>query len=406
MPASSRHAVRRLTAPLAAAALAMVSGLAGSATASGNAGATARETTHVAQGSTGAATHTAGPVDRPAKPGKKPSMGKATSWKPVDGTKANPARWDRCTPIVWKADFSTVVRQHAKAAPELARWRAAFAAIAAETGYTFRYGGTGVYRIRDKEATGAERGVDIVISYGTSRDRQGYREPTFTGHYGIWGWGGSESTWDQPVRGGGEANRLGNGSVIINAIAVAMEQDPRTRERHTSTDLLRSLYLHEMGHAMNLQHVTDRLQMMYANVQSRVPSRYGAGDRAGLRNMGRRPCFVPEADTPQGPEPPDDEDSDGVCSASDDDPDCPPGGDDSCEAGDPDCYDGYCDAADPTDPDCTDDPDECLPADPSCDPDVADPADPARHARPLDPVSHNPPAGGPRVRRSITAGKA
>jgi hypothetical protein len=120
---------------------------------------------------------------------------------------------------------------------------------------------------------------------------------------------------------------------------------------------------------MNLNHVTDRLQMMYPSVQSQVPARYGAGDKAGLRNMGHRACFTPETtdppatDEPDGPDYPTDGRADGICTIFAGDPDCAPVPDGICQVGDPTCYDGACNAADPADPDCSDVPvGEALPA--------------------------------------------
>ena len=45
--------------------------------------------------------------------------------------------------------------------------------------------------------------------------------------------------------------------------------------------------LHELGHAMGLNHVTDPRQLMYPVIMSRSRAAYGPGDLAGLRRLGR-----------------------------------------------------------------------------------------------------------------------
>jgi len=63
-----------------------------------------------------------------------------------------------------------------------------------------------------------------------------------------------------------------------------------------------TLLLHELGHAVGLQHVTSRSQVMYPTIGSWSPAGYGTGDDAGLRVVGRAAgCFRTTASAPANP---------------------------------------------------------------------------------------------------------
>jgi hypothetical protein len=48
-----------------------------------------------------------------------------------------------------------------------------------------------------------------------------------------------------------------------------------------------ALLLHEIGHAVGLQHVGATSQTMYPTVLSRSSTGYNSGDQAGLRKLGK-----------------------------------------------------------------------------------------------------------------------
>ncbi|MGN6245699.1 MAG: matrixin family metalloprotease [Motilibacteraceae bacterium] len=52
-----------------------------------------------------------------------------------------------------------------------------------------------------------------------------------------------------------------------------------------------TLLLHELGHATNLDHVSDPVQVMYPSITSQSRPAYQAGDLAGLAKLAAYPCF-------------------------------------------------------------------------------------------------------------------
>jgi predicted Zn-dependent protease len=54
----------------------------------------------------------------------------------------------------------------------------------------------------------------------------------------------------------------------------------------------RSLYLHELGHALGLGHYSDTAQVMNPYVTSPPVTAYAAGDRTGLYALASQACFT------------------------------------------------------------------------------------------------------------------
>jgi hypothetical protein len=183
-----------------------------------------------------------------------------------------PARWDPCTTIRWKVNYLGN-----RVTGELTRLKAAFAETSRATGITFVYAG------RTSVAVGrADTGADVVVWFATLRQGASmygsHASRTLLGVGGHTDWQLGENAGAPLVPQRGEV------ALVASAISRLT-----ARERT-------NLYLHELGHVMNLGHVIDATQVMNPSTSVRSPGRYGTGDRNGLAAVGRtRGCVATPA---------------------------------------------------------------------------------------------------------------
>jgi hypothetical protein len=81
--------------------------------------------------------------------------------------------------------------------------------------------------------------------------------------------------------------RSGSGSQLrINDAGVVLRRGVPLLPGFTRGASIGTLLLHELGHAVGLEHVSDPTQVMYPVIGSATPSAYASGDRAGLARVG------------------------------------------------------------------------------------------------------------------------
>lgn len=225
------------------------------------------------------------PVDPPPDPGA-PSAQHYTFLDSVPITTPGDAvRWDRCTPIRWSADFTRATAAAGlDAAAERTRWDAVLAEASARTGYTFTYvdAGAGAGTVGSNgyvtgfPSTGAYASTDLVVTYASATDPGSYLAPGLDGT--VIGYAGPAWT---TVAGG---QRAVAGQVLIDYSDVL--------ELSLDGADLTSLYLHELGHVLGLDHYLDTTQVMNPFVASPPVTAYGDGDRTGLHALASQPCFT------------------------------------------------------------------------------------------------------------------
>lgn len=192
-----------------------------------------------------------------------------------NGTKV-PVRWNGCQKtITYKVNVAAV--PPAQRATILAETKAAVGQVAAATRFTFAYKGstTEVPRVGSMPRQSAE----LVIAY-TTPSRTNYN---LAGS--VLGQGGLYYAWASRTVSGRTTYSVAaqRGFVVIDAPDMLR----RTGTGYGTGVRRTNLMVHELGHAMGLQHVSDTRQQMYPMLSSRSPKGLAWGDRAGLARLGK-----------------------------------------------------------------------------------------------------------------------
>jgi hypothetical protein len=180
---------------------------------------------------------------------------------------AAPARWNPCQPITYAVNVSD--------AP--AGWQAdldaALGQVATATGISFTYEGT---TTAVPSVNTPPTGDDAVIGWVTSAQAP----KLVDGPDGVVGYGGGYyiNSAQGPLE-------FVGGYVAINGAAVgsgANQVRPGGGVGLTDVQLL----LHELGHMMGLNHVTNPYEVMYPDINPQSQGQYEAGDLGGLAQLG------------------------------------------------------------------------------------------------------------------------
>jgi hypothetical protein len=155
----------------------------------------------------------------------------------------------------------------------------AVAAISAATGLQFVDAGTTAETPTDDRASYqpdryGRRWAPLLISWSSPAE-----SPGLAGH--TIGLGGPVIVQDATGYG-----TYVTGTVWLDAPQFAADL---TDEPSSALPKLRGVVMHELGHAMGLEHVSDPGQIMYPDVQPQTTT-LGEGDRRGLAALGRGRC--------------------------------------------------------------------------------------------------------------------
>ena len=197
-----------------------------------------------------------------------------------DGTAL--VRWAPCVRTA-SGDVTQVIRYKVRPAGHPGRVRLVKRAIARlhdATGLHFRYAGRTSYipqarvlthrlRAHDMET---HTGVPFVVAWARKGTQPGGSTLLTGDEAGV-----GSITWRYSLR----------SDLRISDAAVVMRRGPTSlRPGFGPGGTVGTLLLHELGHAVGLQHVYDETQVMNPVVGPWSPSRYADGDRRGLARVG------------------------------------------------------------------------------------------------------------------------
>jgi len=199
------------------------------------------------------------------------------------------ARWSPCT-VLDGVRRTHVIRYKVRTAGVPSRVtlvKNAMARVALATGLHFHYAGTTSFVPRGKLSGGS-------LLLAAARQRSATHSQLVV----AWAYGGT---------GTGRSNLLTPGEAGVGSIswasssrsqlrigdaAVVMRRGVRLKPGFTSGGSVGTLLLHELGHAMGLQHVSYPREVMYPVVSSLSSGGYTLGDRTGLSKVGAaKGCF-------------------------------------------------------------------------------------------------------------------
>lgn len=200
------------------------------------------------------------------------------------GYKGLAARWDRCTPIGWRLK---------KGGPKGAakRVKEALRRTSAVTGLKFVYRGTtSAMPAKGRFPAAVPDDTLLIVGWATEKQVPGLRGGTV-------GLGGP--SYDDGWNGPGTAPQIHKGQVLID---LETERKLRPGFGPMSSG---SVLLHEIGHAVGLEHVTSPAEVMSPYVSPYNSGTWGKGDKRGLRKLYAIGCFPPKPAEPDFPDFPD-----------------------------------------------------------------------------------------------------
>ena len=196
-----------------------------------------------------------------------PASKRASSWTLEDPS--FPFRWDGCKAIPYRVNLGGTPRRN------LTVLKAAIKDIAGATGFTFRYAGP-TSTVPFRKGRGALEQVPddgLYIAWTNARV-----VPRLAGN--VIGLGGPGVSYRRV----GTQWQVNSGGVVIDKSAHL------STALHANGPTLKSLLLHELGHAMGLGHSRSKANVMYEGLGSWSRPYLGPGDRAGLHDLGASGC--------------------------------------------------------------------------------------------------------------------
>lgn len=184
-------------------------------------------------------------------------------------------RWNPCQTITYKVNVAAVPA--ARRAATLAEVRKAVSKVRAATGMRFTYRGTTSEVPRTNNLSGQSAELIVAVVRPSSTD---FRIGGATvGYGGI--------LWAQWASYRGVTLRYG-AAVVRGYVVMDVGGFSRLSAGFGGGQSQGNALLHELAHAVGLDHATSRRQLMYPILRDSSPRGFASGDRAGLVRVGRR----------------------------------------------------------------------------------------------------------------------
>jgi hypothetical protein len=173
-------------------------------------------------------------------------------------------RWNPCQVINYRVNAASAP------AGELSRVFSAVASVSQATGLRFNYVGTTDYVPENGDWN---QPADLVISFANHNGMSG--GSTYLSGANQLGEGGFQSTY---VTSNGHISsyKITKGYAVIDAVAYG----------YGSAKVRNDTLLHELGHAVGLNHAHYTSEIMYPVINNYSPDGYTAGDLSGLAKVG------------------------------------------------------------------------------------------------------------------------
>ncbi len=182
-------------------------------------------------------------------------------------------RWNPCRTITYQVNTAGAT------AGALTDVQGAMSRVASANKLSFRYlGSTAAIPQKAWQTNWPTNTADIVVSWAYAGTGAGRSTILPSAAAGAGGWTASGTY----APSGSIVWQIRHGFVVLNRASNGAMR-PGFGAGQTRGELL----LHEVGHAVGLQHTSATSQILYATLQARSTTAYGSGDLMGLRRVGQ-----------------------------------------------------------------------------------------------------------------------
>jgi hypothetical protein len=196
-----------------------------------------------------------------------------------NATDGSVVRWDPCRPIYYRVNLTGAPRG------ALADVKGAVRRISQVTGLMFVYDGASTAIPQVNWGESQDERPPLTIAWARPGRGAGRSDALTGGAVAV----GSYRTWGRSLDGSSWTFRIETGFVVVDAV-----RTKNFRPGFGTRPSIGAVLMHELGHAIGLNHAGDSREIMYPTLARGLPSAWGPGDRAGLRMVGAAAGCIPD----------------------------------------------------------------------------------------------------------------